>query len=466
VWHRIFGQDVTLWGPTHLMLIGGAGLSLVGMAVLYREGQLAALQAGHDPEADVGRGMRIVVFARRAAMMGGLLIGLSVFQAEFDFGVPQFRLVFQPLLIAVAAGCALVAARLWIGRGGAVAAVAFYLLIRGGVALVVGPLIGHAFPGMPLYLVEALCVEIAAVALARSPLLLGAVSGLLVGTVGFAAEYAWSGVAFPLRWTSDILLEGVSMAVIGGVAGGIAGALLVLGLWGRLPRPAVARPLYLGAVLAVAAAVANGLIVEVPSGSANLSVSDVAASPVGTRQGEATVRLSPADLADQPAWLTITSWQGKGDGTGLHIDRLQRVGDGVYRTTEPMPLSGNWKTMVRLADGRTLGAVPVFLPGDEVLRQPEIPATAQIDRPVQREATILQRERKTDVPGWLWAVASLVVLGCSLTLLAALGWGVSRLSRRTAKEDRILPGTPASGTDVLVRAYRGPAAARVQGAKA
>src|SRR3954451_17894632 len=27
VWHRLFGQDVTLWGPTHLMLITGAGLS-------------------------------------------------------------------------------------------------------------------------------------------------------------------------------------------------------------------------------------------------------------------------------------------------------------------------------------------------------------------------------------------------------------------------------------------------------
>ena len=34
VWHRLFGQDVTLWGPTHLMLIGGAGMSLIGMAVL------------------------------------------------------------------------------------------------------------------------------------------------------------------------------------------------------------------------------------------------------------------------------------------------------------------------------------------------------------------------------------------------------------------------------------------------
>ena len=27
IWHRIFGQDVTLWGPTHLMMIGGAGFS-------------------------------------------------------------------------------------------------------------------------------------------------------------------------------------------------------------------------------------------------------------------------------------------------------------------------------------------------------------------------------------------------------------------------------------------------------
>ena len=34
---------------------------------------------------------------------GGILIGLSVYQIEFDFGVPQFRQVFQPMLIAAAA---------------------------------------------------------------------------------------------------------------------------------------------------------------------------------------------------------------------------------------------------------------------------------------------------------------------------------------------------------------------------
>jgi hypothetical protein len=439
IWHRIFGQDVTLWGPTHLMLIGGAGMSLVGMAVLYREGQLAAAETDGDPETPSSTRVRALVFARRAAMMGGLLIGLSVFQAEFDFGVPQFRLVFQPLLIAVAAGCALVAARLWIGRGGALAAVAFYLLVRGGVSLLVGPVIGHAFPGVPLYLAEALCVEIAALALARRPLLFGAVSGLLIGTVGFAAEYAWSGVAFPLRWTSDILVEGVTMAVVGGVAGGIAGALLVLGLWGRLPRPAVARPLYLATVLAAAAAVANGLIITVPSGSVSLTLADAAPSEVGNRQTTADVRLNPADLADNPAWLTMTSWQGKGDGTGLHIDRLERVAGGEYRTTEPFPVAGHWKTLIRIADGRNLAAVPVYLPADRVLGQPEVSATPTIDRPVQREITILQRERKSDVPGWLWSAASLVVLVCSLTLLLALGWGVTRLSRSTAERYRVHP---------------------------
>ncbi len=45
IWHRLFGQDVTLWGPTHLMLIGGAAMTLVGIAVLAVEG-LRANRAG------------------------------------------------------------------------------------------------------------------------------------------------------------------------------------------------------------------------------------------------------------------------------------------------------------------------------------------------------------------------------------------------------------------------------------
>ena len=38
VWHRIFGQDVTLWGPTHLLLFGGASMSTLGGMILLMEG--------------------------------------------------------------------------------------------------------------------------------------------------------------------------------------------------------------------------------------------------------------------------------------------------------------------------------------------------------------------------------------------------------------------------------------------
>ena len=98
LWHRLFGQDVTLWGPTHLMLIGGAALTLVGQAVLLVEGMRARERTG------AGASPALIVRLRRAGLMGGLLVGLSTFQAEFDFGVPQFQMVFQPVLIALAAG--------------------------------------------------------------------------------------------------------------------------------------------------------------------------------------------------------------------------------------------------------------------------------------------------------------------------------------------------------------------------
>jgi hypothetical protein len=42
--HRLFGQDVTLWGPTHLMLLGGAAMTLVGILVLVTEGWIATGQ--------------------------------------------------------------------------------------------------------------------------------------------------------------------------------------------------------------------------------------------------------------------------------------------------------------------------------------------------------------------------------------------------------------------------------------
>jgi hypothetical protein len=426
IWHRLFGQDVTLWGPTHLMLIGGAGMTLIGQAVLVAEG-LAARPGGG--RARVAR----VVALRRVALMGGLLIGLSTFQGEFDFGVPQFRLVLHPFLIAVAAGIALVAGRLWSGPGGALGAALFFLLVRGIVSLVVGPVLGETTPALPLYLAEAVCVELVALVLlvpraarpsspcSRRPLAFGAAAGLLAGTAGMAVEWLWSGAVMDLPWNGDILPEGLLLAAVGGTAAGVIGALLGQGLRGELPRPAVARGLVVVAGAALSACLVDGLVTEpAPAG---------ATAQIGLRGERATVRIEPGELAADPAWITVTAWQGG----GLRVDRLRRTGPATFATTEPVPLRGEWKAMVRLQSGRHVLAAPVFMPGDAAIPVPPVPARPQVTRALRADHEVLQRERKRGVAGWLWLVAGSVVLALALAFVAALCWGVGRVARATAR---------------------------------
>ena len=200
VWHRLFGQDVTLWGPTHLMLIGGAALStLVGLRVLLVEG---AARRAEVAAASRARARRVGCAARRSPAR--FLIGLSTFQAEFDFGVPQFRLVFQPMLIMLAAGDrARRRADLARPRRRARRRPRSSSLIRGaaGAARRAGAR-ARPTPHFPLYLVEALLVEArrAAASRSRRPVRFGAVAGALIGTVGLAAEWGWSHVWMPCPW--------------------------------------------------------------------------------------------------------------------------------------------------------------------------------------------------------------------------------------------------------------------------
>ena len=157
VWHRIFGQDVTLWGPTHLMLLGGAAMTLIGQGILLNEGLWTRKQENPGASDD---DISFLVKARRVGICGGLLIGVSIYQAEFDFGVPQFRMVFEPAMIALASGFALVVARLWIGQGGALLAATFFLVIRGLISIWTGPIMGQTTPMVPLYFAEAASVEV------------------------------------------------------------------------------------------------------------------------------------------------------------------------------------------------------------------------------------------------------------------------------------------------------------------
>lgn len=134
----------------------------------------------------------------------------------------------------------------------------------------------------------------------------------------------------------------------------------------------------------------------------------------------------------------MLSWQGGLDNErGLIVDKLERLGPGHYRTTRPVPVWGTWKTLVRVQDGRTMTAVPIFLPADPGIGATELPAEASMTREFTQEIEILQRERNLDVPSWLFTAASLVVLLCSLVLIAALSWGAGRINDR---EMRALSG--------------------------
>jgi hypothetical protein len=418
MWHRLFGQDVTLWGPTHLMLIGGAALSLVGQSILLAEGS-------RSQESDNVRRMSVVLWLRRAALAGALLIGLSTFQAEFDFGVPQFDFLFHPMLIAIAAAVGLVSARIWSGPGAALSAVAFFLLIRGFVSVTVGPVFGETTPHLPLYLGEAVIVEaLAAWMTLRRPLAFGAVAGALVGTVGLATEWGWMHVWSATPWPESLLPEAFVVGLAAGLAGGVIGALIGCALRTQpAPLPRSARIALPVAAATIVALVVIGLSTAPRSGvTAQVSLRDVPGQD--GRHVAATVAIDPPSAAEGARWINVTSWQGG----GLVVDHLEEVRPGVYRTTEPIPVHGEWKSMVRLHVGRSITAVPIFLPEDEAIPANEVPAAATFTRTFVADKSILQREAKEGA-AVLSALGYGVVLLIAASLLALLAWGLARTAQ-------------------------------------
>ncbi|ORV65188.1 hypothetical protein AWC03_02165 [Mycobacterium europaeum] len=432
IWHRIFGQDVTLWGPTHLMMIGGAGFSLFAVLMLEREGE------AHEG-ADVYHGAFIKFL--RYLSFGGMFIGLSVYQIEYDFGVEQFRLVLQPMMIAAAAALAAVAARITMGRGAAVIAAVFAIALRGAVALLVGPVLGAPINWFPLYLGPALMVELVALTpLFKRPIAFGAVSGLAVGTVGLWLESLWIGTVYHYPWPMSMWGEALAMAVPVAILTGTCGALFGMVLTGRrLPGRATGMAVVAATVLVIGGAVANGLHIVVPrQDNATVTLTDLP-SPPGQRMVSADVRITPADMVSQhPEWLTILSWQGRMENDrGLAIDRLQQVGPGHYRSTQPVPVWGSWKTLLRVQDGYTMTAVPIWEPADDAIPAPEVPALASFNRPFVQEVTILQRERDQSAPAWLFTAGSIVVLFLTLMVIAGLTWGAGRLNNAVTEPEPV-----------------------------
>jgi len=317
----------------------------------------------------------------------------------------------------------------------------FALALRGGVALLVGPILGAPTNWFPLYLGPALVVELLALTpLFKRPIAFGAVAGLGVGTVGLWLESLWIGAVYHYPWPMSMWGEGLAMAVPVAVLMGLCGALMGMVLTGRrLPSRGIGIAVVAATVVVIGGAVANGLHIVVPEkDSATITLTDLP-SPAGQRMVSADVQLAPADLVSQhPDWVSILSWQGRMENQrGLVIDRLDRVGPGHYRSTQPVPVWGSWKTLLRVQDGYTMTAVPIYEPADDAIPAPEVPALASIDRPFVHEITILQRERDQNAPTWLFTAGSLLVLVFTLMVIAALTWGAGRINNAVTEPEPV-----------------------------
>ncbi len=436
-WHATYGIDVTMWSPTHLLMIGGASLSPLAMWLMLREAGVGR----HGP-------------ARwRWLTMGGVvLIGLSTFQLEYDMGILQWQVLFQPALIAAAAGIALITSRIAIGRGGALVAAGGFLFLRILMALLVGGLLQHTLPRFPLYLGEALCVEAAFLALARAPIIWrGLAAGALIGTVGLATEWAWTQVAFVYPWQAG-LLPYLWIAVGAALAAALVGVAAGQALAGeRVEVPAAV----VGAAL-VTLALLVGFHLPLRSGApGHVTVSSHAVGParlVVNRYGvpstsqavSVDVTVDPPELAPGADRWDVIAWQG---GPPVKHFRLVPAGPGRYHAEGLVPTGGNWKSLVFLMRGDQVAAAPVAMTADPAYGLAEIPPPDQRTSDLAPASRYLMREFRGDV---LWP-AYLII---AMFTVAIAAWGTSLALAYRAVVDTVAVRLEAAPAELRRRRIR------------
>jgi len=202
-------------------------------------------------------------------------------------------------------------------------------------------------------------------------------------------------------------LEGAEDALLFG-SGAAAVAAAVLG--GALSKPIRAQR----AVPALAAGLAGLVLAGTLLALLPRHVGDVNATirltPVGD-QAIVAVDLQPADAARHATAFGVVSWQGGGRVSA----KLNEVGPGRYVSDRPLPITGDWKTMVGLQRSDEVMAAPVYFRADPEIDAPAIPALPQRQAAFVRNTTLLLREQH---PGPAWPG----VLGYGGLATAALVW--------------------------------------------
>jgi hypothetical protein len=221
------------------------------------------------------------------------------------------------------------------------------------------------------------------------------------------------------------------VAAVGAAVLGVAFARAITRDGGTRPLPGV-----LVALAAIGCLAVVLIPMRRPTGDVDVAI-ELEAAGEGTAFVTAT--LSPADAADDAYWFQASGWQGG----GLELGEMEPTGEpGQFRSDQPMPIDGLWKTILRLHRGAEMMAAPIYLPQDEEIGEQEIPA---VDRTVafSSEREFLLRET-TEGNGWLSPVVHGLLASVCAVWAAAFVVAVRHLSGAGGRPPRATPVTAAS----------------------
>ncbi len=232
-WHRVYGLDVTIWSPPHLLLIGGVTLasfsSIVGISQFVRRAPGGAtwhaLSTGWTP-------------ANTALFFsGGLFIAIGgTSLGEYDFDVARASVSYHPpLLVALTAFGLVLTARAARRVGGATLTAATFTILRVLIDWVQQGL-SMPRPEVPLVLIAAPVIDVVLILGATGqkrvigPVGIAAGAGAFYATALMLVQWPYTTALAGSVWSLSVLaraaLPTLATGAIGAVAGWIVGAMI------------------------------------------------------------------------------------------------------------------------------------------------------------------------------------------------------------------------------------------------
>jgi hypothetical protein len=459
LWHILFGQDVTEWGPTHVLMIGGAITSPLCLPILLAEAKQVGARAMNNR---AGRWLMVLAMS--------LCIVPFAFLMEFDLGIPQFPAATQGIIFSVTLAMCCVMARLWFGRGGALVVAGFWQFAHWFLVAVIAAL-PHIITIQFLTAIPfAILVELVALAVSvdrrRNLLTFALTAGALGGSLGYYLELLWSKEHMPVPqpFGTDAWPVLIAVSALAGVAGSLIGVYLfrrcqqIAGIAPDSPLATETRSFRFVGLAGFAVFLGLMAVFAPPTGTTPVNAVITYDHVTGgqtqctsaTEQCQANVTITFADGEDpttDAVWFSALAWQGFPNEAieatskiptdpyagvpGIVRSPVVATGTpGQYRTTYPLPLYGHWKSMLRLHTGTTtMMAWPIYFGDDPAVTGPrgrEIRIADGQTAASQYEPHLLQRERRDDIPAALWVGANVFVFSLWVIVLLLFGWSYNR----------------------------------------